>query len=175
MKGGAKVNEPAPAKYCRRYGGEDARGERRPMDIRITSEDDVAATPQESLLRLAEKALRLEHAPERAELSLALVGAERMAALNRDYLEREGPTDVLAFPLDEEREGEGEILLGDVVICPEVVFARREMYDVDEGDEVGYAMVHGILHLLGYDHASDAANEAMDERVRTILAAEKGE
>ncbi len=143
------------------------------MEIRITSEDDAVSVPDDQLLRLAETALRIEGAPEMAELSLALVSRERMAALNQKYLGREGPTDVLAFPLDEETSSDGVMLLGDVVVCLPVIRERREIYDVEEGDEVGYAMVHGILHLLGYRHDSDEANAEMDSRVRAILLAGK--
>jgi probable rRNA maturation factor len=76
-------------------------------------------------------------------VAVEFVGAERMAALNREFRGREGPTDVLSFPVDEAGAAVGERELGDVVICP----AHTE--DLLE------AVVHGVLHLTGMDHETD--------------------
>jgi probable rRNA maturation factor len=77
-------------------------------------------------------------------VAVEFVGAERIAVLNREFRGREGPTDVLSFPVDEIGAAAGERELGDVVICP----AHTE--DLLE------AVVHGVLHLTGMDHESDA-------------------
>ncbi len=139
------------------------------MEIRVTDEVSGSTIQRKELVSLAETALRLEGASENAELSLAFLEKERMAELNRVYLGRSGPTDVLAFPMNEEADS-GELLLGDVVVCPEEVAERREFYEVADGDETGYVMVHGILHLLGYEHDDEAGNREMDKRVLRILA-----
>jgi probable rRNA maturation factor len=76
-------------------------------------------------------------------VAVAFVGPERIAALNREFRGREGPTDVLSFPVDEDGASAGERELGDVVICP----AHTE--DLLE------AVVHGVLHLTGMDHETD--------------------
>jgi probable rRNA maturation factor len=76
-------------------------------------------------------------------VAVEFVGAERIATLNREFRGREGPTDVLSFPVDEAGAAPGERELGDVVICP----AHTE--DLLE------AVVHGVLHLTGMDHETD--------------------
>lgn len=139
------------------------------MEIRITDEDSGSSLELDRLSGLAQTALQEERTPEEAELSLAIVGPERMAELNQAYLGREGPTDVMAFPMDEEAGQEGGMLLGDVVICPQEVQDRLEIYGVAAGEELAYVLVHGILHLLGYRHASEKGNREMDDRVRQIL------
>lgn len=107
------------------------------------------------LIALAESVLRGEGATA-AELSVCFVGEEEMTALHERYLGEPGPTDVLAFPLDEVDE-ECIRLLGDVVICPAVA-ARNN--PTDPSSELRLLLVHGILHLLGHDH------EEEDERAR---------
>lgn len=82
-----------------------------------------------------------------AELSISFVERGEMAALHAKYAKEEGPTDVLAFPLGAGDEG-GRRVLGDVVIAPEVAEANNP----DLGSELRLLLVHGILHLLGYDH-----------------------
>ena len=77
-------------------------------------------------------------------LAIALVDGERMRELNRSHRAHDGPTDVLSFPVDEAGAAVGPRELGDVVICPEHTRDLRE------------AVVHGVLHLCGYDHESDA-------------------
>jgi probable rRNA maturation factor len=105
------------------------------------------------LVALARETLRAEgHA--RAELSLSFVDDEEMAGLHVRYMDEPGPTDVLSFPMDD-REHDGVRVLGDVVIAPAV--AARNNPD-DPPAELRLLLVHGILHLLGYDH------ETQDER-----------
>jgi probable rRNA maturation factor len=94
------------------------------------------------------------------ELSVSLVGAGEMADLHQRYLGEAGPTDVLSFPQDEAApEGERR-LLGDVVICPEFAVGQGK----DLRAELRLLLVHGILHLLGYDHQEEAARRAMWDR-----------
>ena len=88
------------------------------------------------------------------ELSVSLVTRAEMAGLHERYLGEPGPTDVLSFTIGEEG------LLGDVVICPEV--ARDQNADLEA--ELRLLLVHGILHLLGYDHEEDEERTAMWER-----------
>jgi probable rRNA maturation factor len=90
-----------------------------------------------------------------AELSLSFVTEDEMTDLHLRYLGEAGPTDVLSFPLDEDG------LLGDVVVCPAV--AARE-HPADPDAELRLLVVHGVLHLLGYDHEADDERAAMWER-----------
>ena len=84
-----------------------------------------------------------------AELSISFVTEDEIADLHRRYLQQDGPTDVLSFPLDDEAGEDGLRILGDVVISPAV--AARNNPD-DPGSELRLLLVHGILHLLGHDH-----------------------
>ena len=104
---------------------------------------------------LAQKILAAAGAPE-AELSLDLVGDRRIRRLNRQYRGRDHPTDVLAFPM-RNVVGPASPLLGDVVICPAVAAGQSP----DLGTELRLLLVHGILHLLGYDHDEDEERRAM--------------
>jgi len=117
----------------------------------LISDRQSLPVDQEALVGLACACLAGEGAG-RSELSVSLVTADEMADLHLRYMGEEGPTDVLAFPLDEEEEEEGgRRVLGDVVICPEVAAGNTP----DLGAELRLLLVHGILHLLGHDHERD--------------------
>ena len=103
-----------------------------------------------SLVALAERTLAAER-QSRMELSLSFVDPDEMAALHERYLGETGPTDVLSFPLGENG------LLGDVVVCPEVAAGNNP----DRDAELRLLVVHGILHLLGYDHEEDGERAVM--------------
>lgn len=109
-------------------------------------------TPVEeaALAALAERTLAAEGRPD-VELSLSFVGEEEMADLHVRYLDEPGPTDVLSFPMDEDG------LLGDVVVCP----AEAERNNPDLAAELRLLVVHGVLHLLGYDHEAEDERRAM--------------
>ena len=101
-----------------------------------------------------------------AELCIKAVDEATIAELNEKWMEKEGPTDVLAFPMDELRPGlvteePEEGVLGDLVLCPAV--AARQAKDAGHStrDEVALLTVHGILHLLGYDHAEPEEHAEM--------------
>lgn len=115
------------------------------------------AVDLESLMTLARATLLGEGIAD-AELSISLVTEEEIAELHRRYLRKEGPTDVLSFPLDEEAGEDGVRMLGDVVIAPAVA-ARNN--PEDPGSELRLLLVHGILHLLGHDHTKRADRENM--------------
>jgi probable rRNA maturation factor len=109
----------------------------------------------DGLIALARETLRGEGLG-RCELSVSFVDEDEMAALHERFLGESGPTDVLSFPLD--GEDGGVRALGDVVISPAV--AARNNPD-DPGAELRLLVVHGILHVLGYDHEDDAARAEM--------------
>ena len=98
----------------------------------------------EALAALAERTLAEEGRTE-GELSIAFVTPEEIETLHERYMDEAGPTDVLSFPMDDDG------LIGDVVVCPEV--AAKNNSDVE--DELRLLVVHGVLHLLGYDHEDD--------------------
>jgi probable rRNA maturation factor len=111
---------------------------------------------EDALTGLARETLRGEGL-QRAELSVSFVDEDEMSGLHERYMNEPGPTDVLSFPLEDEMDGDVR-LLGDVVIAPAVA-ARNNPRDPQ--GELRLLLVHGILHLLGFDHEDDAAKAAM--------------
>ncbi len=101
---------------------------------------------------LAQAVLAAEGVEDDAELNLTFIDVAEMTSLNEEHMEGAGPTDVLSFPLDDADSTmfEGQTrLLGDVLICPEVVEGQAPgRYD----DEMALMVVHGVLHILGHDH-----------------------
>lgn len=125
-------------------------------------------------VELAREALVNEGVRGTAELTLLFVDEADMAALNLEHMDVAGPTDVLAFPLDaEELDGAGGLprLLGDVVVCPSVAahYAGQKGWPVD--DELALLIVHGVLHVLGHDHAEPDETAVMQGREQALLDA----
>jgi probable rRNA maturation factor len=121
------------------------------------------------------------------EVSLLFVDEMTIAELNERFLFREGPTDVLSFPIDDEPERGGRSpdegttgpteaqgdavpsLLGDVVICPAVAARNASGKGVAADGELALLVVHGLLHLLGMDHEDEEEAERMEHRERQLL------
>ena len=148
------------------------------MKVFLADEQDDPLEP-EPLIALAESVLQAERLPDDTEVSITLVDRGEMTTLNGRYLKRDGPTDVLALPIEDLQPGEPPqtvpegppLNLGDVIICPQVVASNAEAAVVEFGDELALMVVHGILHLLGYDHHVDEEAEHMEALERTLLAA----
>jgi probable rRNA maturation factor len=119
----------------------------------IISDRQEVPADHDVLADLARSTLHQEDAGP-VELSVSLVSAHEMSELHVKFAGEQGPTDVLSFTMDEDG------LLGDVVICPEV--AAKQSKDLSA--ELRLLLVHGILHLLGYDHQEDQERAAMWER-----------
>ncbi len=113
------------------------------------------------------KVMKAEKVRRDAVVSVSALDEAEISDLNRRYLSRPGPTDVLAFPLGE--ESKDGYLLGDVLICPDLVRARREDYGVEEGKEMEFVAAHGVLHLLGYRDDDEEGAARMERRLREIL------
>jgi probable rRNA maturation factor len=132
-----------------------------------------------ALRDLAGLVLGAEALPEGTEMALLLIGPDQMASYNEQFMDRRGPTDVLAFPLEILTPGEPPVrvangpplALGDVFLCPAEIRVRA----VEQGwafeDYLALLVVHGTLHLLGYDHQDDAAADTMEHRERELLEA----
>jgi probable rRNA maturation factor len=114
---------------------------------------------EEGLRALARDTMRGEGI-DRAELSVSFVEQDEIAGLHERFMDEPGPTDVLSFPLDDIDE-DGVRLLGDVVVAPAEA-VRNNLSDPEA--ELRLLLVHGILHLLGYDHEDDGARTRMWER-----------
>ena len=123
-----------------------------------------------------------EKVTEECEISVTLCDNEEIAVLNDQYMGRQGPTDVLSFPLldfikegeidEESKDYDGDyLLLGDIVISIPRAKEQAEEFGHSLKREVGFLTVHSMLHLLGYDHMEDDERERMQEKERTILKA----
>jgi probable rRNA maturation factor len=146
------------------------------IEILDESGSDVDVTELSRLARFAMDRMRVH---PQAELCIKLVDEATIAELNEQWMEKEGPTDVLAFPMDELRPGlvteePEEGVLGDLVLCP--VVAARQAQDAGHGtaDEIDLLTVHGILHLLGYDHAEPEEHREMFALQARLLAEWQG-
>jgi probable rRNA maturation factor len=136
------------------------------------ADEQAVPVDRSALARLAHHALAALHVPAGAELSIVLVDGERMAELKGRWLGEAVPTDVLAFPMDgSDGSGGGPVMLGDVVVCPAV--AERQATS-STADELNLLLVHGILHLLGRDHADADEKAAMWAEQDRILASFAG-
>jgi probable rRNA maturation factor len=119
--------------------------------------------------RLAEASLRTEQAT--GELTLTFIDCDEIAALNAEHMDKTGPTDVLSFPLDDEPMPNSDIpvLLGDIVISPAVAAGQCEEHAGTFDDEIALLVVHGVLHIVGHDHAETEEREVMLERELALL------
>jgi probable rRNA maturation factor len=109
--------------------------------------------PPDLLERAAQAVLAHQAAPPEADLTLVLTGDKRIQALNRDFLGRDAPTDVLSFPADETDPETGRCYLGDVVISISRAESQARAGGHTLEAELQLLVVHGVLHLLGHDHA----------------------
>jgi probable rRNA maturation factor len=144
------------------------------MSIEINNES-VVPVDETALLRLAIFALDQLHVHPDAELAIVLVDEAAMEQLHVQWMDEPGPTDVLSFPMDELRPGTEEAitpagLLGDIVLCPQVAIAQAEEAGHGALDEMLLLTTHGILHLLGFDHAEPAEEKEMFGIQREILS-----
>ena len=104
------------------------------------------------------------------ELTVTFIDADEMAALNREHMGQPGPTDVLSFPMDDDPVPGVPTLLGDVVICLDVAIAQAPDHAGTVDDEIALLVVHGVLHVLGHDHALDDEAALMRERELALLS-----
>jgi probable rRNA maturation factor len=144
------------------------------MQISVVSHREPEPLDIDAFERLAAFVLDREETPDAVELSIAIVDIEEMAELNTRYRQKEGPTDVLSFPCDDPCSlvGPGEfVALGDVVIAPEVAERQAAELGHTVEQELNLLLVHGVLHLLGYDHEDDDGAAAMQARERAVLDA----
>lgn len=131
------------------------------MSIEINNESGVEVD-EAAIASVAQYSLAELDVDPLAELSIIVVDLAAMSALHQEWMDEPGPTDVLSFPMDElrpgsfrgeEREEEGASILGDIVLCPEFAAEQAAKAGHSLDDELALLTVHGVLHLLGYDHA----------------------
>ena len=146
------------------------------MNVFLADEQDEPL-PSDDLLRLAETVMAAEGLAASTEVTLLAVGDDQMAEYNERFMSRQGPTDVLAFPLEKLEPGQipvppvngPPVNLGDVIIAPAYIERQAVEREVSYGDELALMVAHGILHLLGYDHNDEKEAEAMERREAQLL------
>ncbi|MCL6538097.1 MAG: rRNA maturation RNase YbeY [Acidothermus sp.] len=147
------------------------------MSIEIANESGVDVD-ERRLLGVARYVLKSLRIHPLAELSVLLVDEAEMSALHERWMDEPGPTDVLSFPMDELRPGriDAEIdpdaepaMLGDVVLCPTVAARQARAAGHSPQEELELLLVHGILHLLGYDHGEEQEEREMFALQRELL------
>lgn len=144
----------------------------------IDEVNGVTEEQQKELEQLLLLAAEMEDVPSEAELSLTFVDNERIQEINREYRDKDRPTDVISFAMEEMGEGEMEIIgenmpvvLGDIIISIPKTYEQAEEYGHSFMRELGFLTVHGFLHLLGYDHETVEEEKEMFDRQKEILEA----
>ncbi|HEX8498543.1 MAG TPA: rRNA maturation RNase YbeY [Actinomycetales bacterium] len=145
------------------------------MSIEVNNESDVEVDEHELVL-LSRQVLDTLRVHPQAELSIVLVDEAAMERLHMQWMDLPGPTDVMSFPMDELRPGRDDEepsagLLGDVVLCPTVAARQAAEAGHATAEELLLLTTHGILHLLGYDHAEPAQEKEMFDLQRRLLLA----
>lgn len=143
------------------------------MSTEICNETTVEIDETE-FVDLAAWVLRALHVSPGAELSLVFCDPDAMETLHMQWLDLPGPTDVMSFPMDQLRPGTPEHptpegLLGDIVICPQVAAEQAARAGHSTVEEMLLLFVHGMLHLLGYDHAEEQEEKEMFDLQRHLL------
>ncbi|HWR84764.1 MAG TPA: rRNA maturation RNase YbeY [Rhodoglobus sp.] len=143
------------------------------MSIEVNNESGVAVD-EAAIQRLAVFALDHLHVHPDAELAILFVDEAAMEQLHVQWMDEPGPTDVLSFPMDELRPGSEDAptpagLLGDIVVCPQVAIAQAESAGHSPLEEMLLLTCHGILHLLGFDHADAEEEREMFGIQRDVL------
>lgn len=157
------------------------------IDIFAADEQSEQAVDLDRWVALARAALTDEGVRGLAEVSLIFADEAAMADLNAQFMGKTGPTDVLSFPIDDEPAPSGRVpdagstgpgdpsepeipqLIGDIVICPGVAATNAVEHEHSLDDELALLIVHGVLHLLGWDHEIDAEAEQMEAREQELL------
>jgi probable rRNA maturation factor len=116
--------------------------------------------------------------PTAIEIAVRLASDDEVQTLNRQYRQKDKPTNVLSFPMVQpdllesvtQNSDDGEVILGDIILAHGVCAAEAEERGISVADHATHLIVHGVLHLLGYDHMGDAEAEAMEAMERAALA-----
>lgn len=147
------------------------------LNIDIFDETNELSEEMLELLQdLLQYSAEKEGVEDGAELSVTIVTNERIQEINKEYRNKDYPTDVISFALEEMGEGEMEIsgfeqprVLGDIIISIEKAKEQADEYGHSLKRELGFLTVHGFLHLLGYDHMEEDEEKMMFSRQRELL------
>ena len=143
------------------------------MTVEVLNETDFDVAI-EKISNLAAFTIAKMKLHPQTDLSVIFVDRDSIAELNKRWMGEEGPTDVLSFPMDELRPGDNsenaaDSLLGDIVICPQVALEQASLANKPVIAEIDLLLVHGLLHLLGFDHADEIEHKEMFDLQQKIL------
>jgi probable rRNA maturation factor len=145
------------------------------MSIEVANESGLDVS-EEELISVARFVIDKMNVYPAAELSVVLLDSNSMADLHMRWMDLPGPTDVMSFPMDELEPGgrpdapePGPAVLGDIVLCPEFAAEQAAAAGHSLGHELALLTIHGVLHLLGFDHAEPAEEEEMFALQRQLL------
>ncbi|SEP89781.1 rRNA maturation RNase YbeY [Piscibacillus halophilus] len=147
------------------------------MNIDFNDElNQITEEEKNWLSKLLQYAAEMEEVNSEAEMSVTFVNNTQIQDINREYRQKDQPTDVISFAMQESGENEMEIVgdnlpehLGDIVVSLEKAKEQAEEYNHSYQRELGFLIVHGFLHLLGYDHQTVEEEKEMFERQEHIL------
>jgi probable rRNA maturation factor len=158
------------------------------MEIDTLFDEGFEDCLDEDLLRkIIEAALKAENAGDSVEMSLLITGQEKIHKLNKEYRGKDKPTDVLSFAMqDELQSADGEEFsfiappdgiehLGEIIVSYPQAVIQAEEHEHSVEKEAAILVIHGVLHLLGYDHIEDEEAEEMEAREKIILESLAGE
>ncbi|MCM3761501.1 rRNA maturation RNase YbeY [Alkalihalobacillus oceani] len=149
------------------------------LTVDINDETATITEVQQNLVKeLLAKTAELEKVEGETEVSVTFVSLDRIQEINRDYRGKDQPTDVISFALNEQDEEELDVVaeglpnvLGDIIISVSHIRSQAEEYGHSFERELGFLTVHGMLHLLGYDHLNEDEEKEMFSRQEDILSA----
>lgn len=138
------------------------------MGVLITNRQNRHSIAPEKVRQTAQKLLDALKCPD-SELSLVLTDDSEIAVLNKEYLNHEGATNVISFPMQEgDFSGINPQILGDVVISLDTALKEAEQAEMSMEERLNELLIHGILHLLGYDHEIKEDEDEMEEKSREL-------
>lgn len=142
----------------------------------VDETEQLSAEQLDVIEKLLNFAADKENVEDDSEVSVTFVSNERIHEINREYREKDAPTDVISFAMEELGEGEIELIgaeqprvLGDIIISVPKAEEQAKEYGHSFLRELGFLSVHGFLHLLGYDHMEKADEEKMFSRQKELL------
>jgi len=148
------------------------------MSVEVLNESGEADVNEEMLIDVCSYALTTMDVHPDAEATITLVDEPTMADLHVRWMDLDGPTDVMSFPMDELTPGSGRpdaqpfgpAMLGDIILCPAYARKQADMAEHDVAHELALLTVHGVLHLLGYDHVAPDDEREMFALQNELLA-----
>ncbi|MDR0950114.1 MAG: rRNA maturation RNase YbeY [Candidatus Ancillula sp.] len=149
------------------------------MATEVINETDFKNIEEKDFYRLSSFIFDKMRVPANVDLNILFVDSEESANLHKEWMDLDGPTDVLSFPVDELRPGvinykellpeDADKILGDIVICPEIASIQAQKAGHTTHEEMLLLATHGILHLLGYDHVEPDEKREMFDLQRKLL------